>query len=231
MMNSIMNDTAISGAGLTLVTGSQSSGHLVNQQQHQPQVLTSVTGQQQQMPTHLLVQQPQQQQQAMQVQVQPHIQNNVVLHHNLNNNNTSNSNNHHPHPLSTGTTGTAAAASAVPPPAPPAPVVLSKQRLHELVQEIDPTEQLDEEVEEALLHMADDFIDATVTAACQMARHRDSRSLEVRDVQLVLEKEWNISIPGFGNPLSQLNRFKSHSATTEAHKQRLALIKKTLRKM
>lgn len=113
----------------------------------------------------------------------------------------------------------------------PPVVVLSKQRLHELVQEIDPSEQLDEEVEDALLHMADDFIDQTVTAACQMARHRDSRTLEVRDVQLVLEKEWNISIPGFGTPLSQLNRFKSHSATTEAHKQRMALIKKTLKKM
>ena len=129
----------------------------------------------------------------------------------------------------------AAAASATTatgqPAPPPAAVLLSKARLHELVQEIDASEQLDEEVEEALLARADDFIDATLTAACQVARHRESRTLEARDLSLVLEKEWNMSIPGFGLPLSSLNRFKAHAPLAEAHKQRLALIKKTLKKM
>ena len=113
----------------------------------------------------------------------------------------------------------------------PPVVMLNKQRLQELVNEIDPCEQLEDDVEEALLQMADDFIDSVVTSACQMAKHRNSKTLEVKDVQLVLEKDWNINIPGFGHPLTSLNRLKSHSATTEAHKQRLALIKKTLKKM
>lgn len=113
--------------------------------------------------------------------------------------------------------------------APPV-VVLNKQRLQELIQEIDPCEQLDEDAEEMLLQMADDFIESLVSSSCQVAKHRGSKSLEVRDVQLVLEKNWNMSIPGFGNNLSVLNRLKSHSATTEAHKQRMALIKKTLKK-
>ena len=116
------------------------------------------------------------------------------------------------------------------PTATPPVVVLNKQRLQELVAEIDPCEQLDEEVEDVLLQMIDDFIENLVTASCQMAKHRDSKTLEVKDVQLVLEKEWNMNIPGFGTPLTSLNRLKSHSSTTEAHKQRLALIKKTLKK-
>ena len=38
-------------------------------------------------------------------------------------------------------------------------VVLNKQRLQELVAEIDSNEQLDEDVEDVLLNIADDFID------------------------------------------------------------------------
>ncbi len=50
--------------------------------------------------------------------------------------------------------------------------VLDKKRLQELVREVDPNEQLDEEVEELLLHIADDFIEQTVTASCALAKHR-----------------------------------------------------------
>lgn len=112
----------------------------------------------------------------------------------------------------------------------PPVVVLNKQRLQELVNEIDPCEQLDEEAEEMILQMADDFIETLVTSSCQIAKHRGSKSLEVRDVQLVLEKNFNMNIPGFGNTLTGLNRLKAHSSTTEAHKQRMALIRKTLKK-
>lgn len=112
----------------------------------------------------------------------------------------------------------------------PPVVVLNKQRLQELINEIDPCEQLDEEAEEMILQMADDFIETLVTSSCQIAKHRGSKSLEVRDVQLVLEKNFNMNIPGFGNTLTGLNRLKSHSSTTEAHKQRMALIRKTLKK-
>lgn len=111
-------------------------------------------------------------------------------------------------------------------------LVLTKQRLQELVNEIDPREQLDEEVEDLLLNIADDFIDNVVTNACKLAKHRGAKTLEVKDVQLILEKEWNLFIPGFG-PLALTNEFKQlykKSPATEAHKQRLALIKKTLKK-
>ncbi|CAB1413133.1 unnamed protein product [Pleuronectes platessa] len=99
--------------------------------------------------------------------------------------------------------------------------VLSKKKLQDLVREIDPNEQLDEDVEEMLLQIADDFIESVVTAACQLARHRKSNTLEVKDVQLHLERQWNMWIPGYGS--DEIRPFKK-ACTTEAHKQRMALI-------
>ena len=105
--------------------------------------------------------------------------------------------------------------------------VLDKKRLQELVREVDPNEQLDEEVEDLLLHIADDFIEQTVMASCALAKHRKANSVDVRDVQLVLERNWNMWIPGFGT--EDVKPFK-RSATTEAHKARMALIRKALKK-
>lgn len=105
--------------------------------------------------------------------------------------------------------------------------VLSKKKLQDLVREIDPNEQLDEDVEEMLLQIADDFIESVVTAACQLARHRKSNTLEVKDVQLHLERQWNMWIPGYGS--DEIRPYKK-ACTTEAHKQRMALIRKTTKK-
>ncbi|CAH2221703.1 transcription initiation factor TFIID subunit 12 isoform X1 [Pelobates cultripes] len=110
---------------------------------------------------------------------------------------------------------------------PDANQVLTKKKLHDLVREIDPNEQLDEDVEEMLLQIADDFIESVVSAACQLARHRRSNTLEVKDVQLHLERQWNMWIPGFGS--EEIRPYKK-ACTTEAHKQRMALIKKTQKK-
>lgn len=107
------------------------------------------------------------------------------------------------------------------------PSILTKPRLQELVREIDPTEQLDEDVEELLLQIADDFVENTVNAACQFAKHRKVSKVEVKDVQLYLERNWNMWIPGFGT--DELRPYK-RAAVTEAHKQRLALIRKAIKK-
>ncbi|XP_067050701.1 uncharacterized protein [Acropora muricata] len=105
--------------------------------------------------------------------------------------------------------------------------ILTKRRLQDLLHEIDPREQMDDEVEDLLLQIADDFIESVVTASCQIAKHRKSNTLEVRDVQLHLERSWNMWIPGFGN--DEIRPFKKQ-ATTEAHKQRLALLRKSMKK-
>merc|ERR1719182_825769 len=76
--------------------------------------------------------------------------------------------------------------------------VLDKKRLNELVKEVDPSEQLDEDVEDVLLQIADDFIEQTVSQACALAKHRKAGTIDVKDVQIVLERSWNMWIPGFG---------------------------------
>uniref|UniRef100_A0A1B6M181 Transcription initiation factor TFIID subunit 12 n=1 Tax=Graphocephala atropunctata TaxID=36148 RepID=A0A1B6M181_9HEMI len=105
--------------------------------------------------------------------------------------------------------------------------MLTRARLQDLVREVDATEQLDEEVEEILLQLADDFVESTVNAACLLAKHRKSNTLEVKDIQLHLERNWNMWLPGFGT--DELRPYK-RSTVTEAHKQRLALIRKALKK-
>lgn len=47
--------------------------------------------------------------------------------------------------------------------------------------------------------MADDFVDEVITAACRLAKLRPSSTLEIRDIQLVLERNYNIRIPGFSS--------------------------------
>lgn len=56
------------------------------------------------------------------------------------------------------------------------------------MKEIDPCEQLDEEVEDLLLQLVDDFVTSTVNTACMFAKHRNANVLEVKDVQLYLGK-------------------------------------------
>ncbi|XP_045196324.1 transcription initiation factor TFIID subunit 12-like isoform X2 [Mercenaria mercenaria] len=105
--------------------------------------------------------------------------------------------------------------------------VLDKRRLQELVKEVDPLEQLDEDVEEVLMQIADDFIESVVTSSCKIAKHRKSNTLDVKDVQMHLEHSWGMWVPGFGT--DELRPYK-RACTTEAHKQRMALIRKTLKK-
>lgn len=104
-------------------------------------------------------------------------------------------------------------------PMPPMPPM--KQRLQDLVNEVDPDQQLDEDVEEILLEIADEFIENVVSSACAIAKHRNSTSLEVEDVKLYLERKYKIWIPGFGE-----NKNIPKRLTTEAHRQRMALINK-----
>jgi len=106
--------------------------------------------------------------------------------------------------------------------------ILDRRRLADLVKEVDPLEQLDEDVEELLMQIADDFIDNVVTASCQIAKHRKSNVVEVKDVQLHLEHNWNMWVPGFG--ADELRPYKK-AAPSEAHKQRVALIKKVQKKL
>lgn len=121
-----------------------------------------------------------------------------------------------PAPPTTASDRTGLTESPLPPVATP-----MKQRLQDLVNEVDPDEQLDEDVEEILLDIADEFIENVVSSSCAIAKHRNSNSLEVEDVKLYLERKYKIWIPGFGESKPIAKKFSS-----EAHKQRMALINK-----
>ncbi|KAK5009334.1 hypothetical protein LTR28_001550 [Elasticomyces elasticus] len=78
--------------------------------------------------------------------------------------------------------------------------VLHKKKLDELVKEVTgggEGEGLAPDVEESVLNLADDFVDNVITAACQLAKLRPNQTLDIRDIQLVLERNYNIRIPGY----------------------------------
>ncbi|XP_075249099.1 uncharacterized protein LOC142341766 [Convolutriloba macropyga] len=125
--------------------------------------------------------------------------------------------------------------------------LLDRSRIQDLVNEVDPNQELDEDVQNLLLEIADDFIEKTITASCQIAQHRNAATLETSDVQLSLERNYNMWIPGFSDspnsddPSSSAlsNLFSKgsnvHSSSrknmgNEAHKQRMAVLRKTLKK-
>jgi transcription initiation factor TFIID subunit 12 len=79
--------------------------------------------------------------------------------------------------------------------------VLSKRKLDELVRQItgsvSPQDGLSPDVEEAVLSLTDNFVDNVITRACQLAKLRQGQTLEVKDIQMVLERNYGIRIPGY----------------------------------
>ncbi|KAK1457368.1 transcription initiation factor TFIID subunit A [Colletotrichum cuscutae] len=84
--------------------------------------------------------------------------------------------------------------------------VLSKKKLDELVRQVcggnaegQEINMLTPEVEEGVLAMADSFVDNVLETACRNAKERGSKVLEIRDIQLVLERTYNIRVPGYSS--------------------------------
>lgn len=103
--------------------------------------------------------------------------------------------------------------------------ILSKRSIHELVSQIDPSEKLDPEVEDVLMEIAEDFVDSITTAGCSLAKHRKSSTLEAKDILLHLERNWNMTLPGFGG--DDIKGYKKQ-LTNEIHKDRIAAVKKSM---
>ncbi|XP_024189714.1 transcription initiation factor TFIID subunit 12 isoform X4 [Rosa chinensis] len=103
--------------------------------------------------------------------------------------------------------------------------ILSKRTIHDLVNQIDPSERLDPDVEDILMDIADEFVESITTFSCSLAKHRKSTTLEAKDILLHLEKNWNITLPGFGG--DEIKGYRK-PITNDIHKGRLAAIKKSM---
>ncbi|KAL0900490.1 hypothetical protein Bca101_084451 [Brassica carinata] len=102
--------------------------------------------------------------------------------------------------------------------------ILGKRSIHELLQQIDPSERLDPEVEGILADIAEDFVESITTFGCSLAKHRKSDTLEAKDILLHVERNWNIRPPGFSS--DEIKTFRK-PLTTDIHKERLAAVKKS----
>lgn len=87
-----------------------------------------------------------------------------------------------------------------------------RRSILDLVYSIDPNVKLEPEVEDLMLDIADEFVDSVTNFACRLAKHRGADTLDVKDLQLHLERNHNIRIPGFASDETRI----SLSQTTTA---------------
>ena len=64
--------------------------------------------------------------------------------------------------------------------------------------------------------MADEFVDNVIMAACRVAKLRQSPQLDLRDIQLILERNYNIRVPGYASDeLRTVKRIQPTQAWTQ----------------
>ncbi|ORX54899.1 hypothetical protein BCR36DRAFT_581787 [Piromyces finnis] len=75
-------------------------------------------------------------------------------------------------------------------------VSTKKRNIKQLVNEVSEKEKLSGYTEQVLFEIADDLIDQMTLFASKIAKHRNSTKIEAKDVQLSLERIWNMKLPG-----------------------------------
>uniref|UniRef100_A0A915PPA7 Transcription initiation factor TFIID subunit 12 n=1 Tax=Setaria digitata TaxID=48799 RepID=A0A915PPA7_9BILA len=110
--------------------------------------------------------------------------------------------------------------------------ILGSLQLDDLIRQIDPTSILDGPVKTMLTEFVDDFVDQVIERSCKLARHRGSDTLEPRDVEFVLRRYFNCPPLSKHGSETKSDSTENVQKNTEmaAHNQRMALIKKTLKK-
>ncbi|ORX75761.1 hypothetical protein BCR32DRAFT_237117 [Anaeromyces robustus] len=104
-------------------------------------------------------------------------------------------------------------------------VLLTKRRIQELVSRIDPNERLDNDVEELIMEITQQFVKEVTEFSCKLAKHRKSDLLEAKDLVLGLNMKHNIQVPGFVDSIKPINK----KITTQRHQQKVLMIRKAIR--
>ncbi|KAI0310655.1 transcription initiation factor TFIID subunit A-domain-containing protein [Amylostereum chailletii] len=88
-----------------------------------------------------------------------------------------------------------------------------RRSIQDLVASIDPNVKIEPEVEDLLLEIADEFIDSVTNFGCRLAKHRGGDTLEIKDLQLHLERNHNIRIPGFSTDETRISLSQTGAST------------------
>jgi transcription initiation factor TFIID subunit 12 len=97
--------------------------------------------------------------------------------------------------------------------------------LEKMIKECAPGETFDEDVKTALLQLADDFVEEVAMQSHKLAKLRNADVIDVKDVALHLEREWDIVVPGTsGEELKPYKRPQKPGTQT----QREAKVRKSM---
>lgn len=101
--------------------------------------------------------------------------------------------------------------------------VLSRKKLLQLTNELAIDElnlsnntnlSIDLDVQDLLIDLADDFVKNLINFSARLANHRNSNIINLNDLQLNLNKNYNLIIPGFKNDL-EFNSINNYYPTNE----------------
>ncbi|KAI3644170.1 hypothetical protein MP228_010334 [Amoeboaphelidium protococcarum] len=119
--------------------------------------------------------------------------------------------------------------------------ILKKEDIQSLIKQVDQNQNIEPDVEDVLLSIADDFLMNTITASISLAKHRNSDTLEAKDLALALQSQYGIKLPGFGGLTAAQSLQSSIQPSTSggggsadqkkinAHQQRLNQVRKAIR--
>ncbi|CAX65090.1 Transcription initiation factor TFIID subunit 12 [Caenorhabditis elegans] len=115
--------------------------------------------------------------------------------------------------------------------------IMEKSKLDDLMQQISSTTVLEENVKDVLVEYADDFVSSLIDKACKMIKNREVKKIESRDIEFILKNVYNMPVVpraashNFGSQTEVIDLSKEKFVPTEAHKQRVALLKKQIKKL
>lgn len=113
--------------------------------------------------------------------------------------------------------------------------IMDRTRIDELTKQISSNTVIDDVVKDLLCEYVDEYVTTLVSHVCKLVKHRGTHRIEARDVEFVLDAVYKMpsvpraSVHVFGAPAA-VRPDRITPQPTEAHKQRMMLIKKAVKK-